>query len=257
MDDDKVGERAGGSAVLRALDLLETVAGSGRALAVADLCAMLDLPKPTVHRLCQRLERERYLVREPGGRHYAVGPRLLRIGLDVLRSGASPDRRAVLEGLVEEIGETCNFTTLAGHEVVYLDRVEARWPLRMQLEPGSRVPMHCTASGKLFLAMMEPARRKRALDAMKLTAFTPATITDRAAFESELATIARQGYSLDREEFLLGLVAISVPVTDRRGVTLAAVACHAPSVRLDLDMARGHLPTLRAAAKRLAATLPS
>jgi DNA-binding IclR family transcriptional regulator len=248
-------ERSGGTALVRSFELLETVVASARALTIAELCAELGLPKPTVHRLCQRLEAEGFLAREPGGRRYAVGPRLFRIGLAVLRSGAGPERRAILENLVDDIGETCNFTTLAGDEVVYLDRVEARWPLRMQLEPGSRVPIHCTASGKLFLAMMEPARRKRALDAIDLAPFTPATITDRAALEVELAAIARQGYSLDREEFLVGLVAISVPVVDRRGVALAAVACHAPSVRLDLERALSHLPTLKAAARRLGATL--
>jgi DNA-binding IclR family transcriptional regulator len=243
------------SGLLRALDLLEAVAAAGRALTVAEIRVALSLPKPTAHRLCQRLAAEGFLMREPGGRRYGVGPRLLRTALDSLRSGANPERHAILQGLVAEIGETCNFTALVGHEVFYLDRVEARWPLRMQLEPGSRVPMHCTASGKLFLAAMPPARRRRALDALDLAAFTPATITDRAALEAELAAIAAQGYSLDREEFLVGLVAISAPVVDGRGETLAAVACHGPSVRLDLEAAVGHLPKLQAAARRLAATL--
>jgi DNA-binding IclR family transcriptional regulator len=244
-----------GSALMRSLALLEAVAGAARALTIAELCQRLSLPKPTVHRLCQRLEAEGYLIREPGGRHYGVGPRLLRMGLDVLRSGVGADRRAVLEGVVRDIGETCNFTTLVGHEVLYLERVEARWPLRMHLEPGSRVPLHCTASGKLFLAAMTPDRRGRLLDTLELSPFTPSTITDRATLEAELAVIRRQGYSEDREEFLLGLVAISTPVTGRGGATLAALACHAPSARLNLEQARGHLPILRAAAQRLAATL--
>lgn len=249
-------EREGGSVLFRALDLLETIAQSGRSLALAELEATLDLPKPTVHRLCQRLEAEGYLMREPGGRRYTVGGRLLRLGFDVMRSGATIDRHAVLESLVNQIGETCNFTALAGHEVVYLDRVEARWPLRLHLEPGSRVPLHCTASGKLFLAALPVARRARLLDALDLSAHTPSTLTTRAALERELATIASQGYSLDREEFLLGLVAIAVPVIDAQGTTLAAIACHAPSARFSLDKAVSHLALLREAARRMAATLP-
>ncbi|HEY0290994.1 MAG TPA: IclR family transcriptional regulator [Hansschlegelia sp.] len=241
---------------MRALDILETLASSSRALTVAEICQLLSLPKPTAHRLCQRLEAEGFLLREPGGRHYTVGPRLFRMGLDALRSGVGSDRRAVLEGLVQDIGETCNFTALAGHEVIYLERVEARWPLRMHLEPGSRVPLHCTASGKLFLAAMTSERLSRTLDAIDLKPFTPATITDRAALEAELATIRAQGFSEDREEFLLGLVAISAPVIGRGEQTVAAVACHAPSARFSLDDARRYLPALRAAAMRLAPTLP-
>lgn len=250
-------ERDSGSATSRALELLETIARTGRALALPELAALLDLPKPTVHRLCQKLEGEGYLMREPGGRRYTVGRRLLRLGLDVMRTGATFDRRAILEKLVNEIGETCNFTALAGHEVVYLDRVEARWPLRLHLEPGSRVPLHCTASGKLFLAALPAERRDRLLEALDLSAYTPTTLTSRAALDPELAAINAQGYSLDREEFLLGLIAIAVPVIDAQGTTLAAIACHAPSVRFSLDKAISHLALLQEAARRMAATLPT
>jgi DNA-binding IclR family transcriptional regulator len=249
-------EADGSSAMLRALDLIETVARAGRALSLPELAVLSQLPKPTLHRLCQRLESEGYLMREPGGRHFTAGPRLFRIGLDVLRSSVSAERHSILQELVNGIGETCNFTALVGNEILYLDRVEARWPLRLHLEPGSRVPMHCTASGKLILASMTPTRRQRAIEAMELTAFTPQTITDRALFTAELAVIAKQGYSIDHEEFLLGLVAIAVPVKDSAGLTVAAVACHGPTARYTLDMARSHLPRLLQAAERLAATLP-
>lgn len=252
----KAEERESRSVLFRALDLLEMIARSGRSLALPELEAILDLPKPTVHRLCQKLESEGYLMREPGGRRYTVGRRLLRLGLDVMRTGATFDRRAILEKLVTEIGETCNFTALAGHEVIYLDRVEARWPLRLHLEPGSRVPLHCTASGKLFLSALPAGRRTRLLDSLDLSAHTPATLTARPALERELAAIRSQGYSLDREEFLLGLVAIAVPVIDAQGTTLAAIACHAPSARFSLDKAMSHLALLQEAARRMAATLP-
>jgi DNA-binding IclR family transcriptional regulator len=56
----------------------------------------------------------------------------------------------VLRQLVEEVGESCNITALSGSEVVYLDRVETQAPLRFYLHPGSRVPVHCSASGKLL-----------------------------------------------------------------------------------------------------------
>lgn len=250
-------EREAGSATSRALELLETIARTGRALALPELAALINLPKPTVHRLCQKLESEGYLMREPGGRRYTVGRRLLRLGLDVMRAGATFDRRAILEKLVNEIGETCNFTALAGHEVVYLDRVEARWPLRLHLEPGSRVPLHCTASGKLFLAGLPDDKRERLIEALDLAAYTPATLTARATLEAELAAIKDQGYSLDREEFLLGLVAIAVPVIDAQGTTLAAIACHAPSARFSLAKAMTYLPLLQEAARRMAATLPA
>jgi DNA-binding IclR family transcriptional regulator len=253
---EKSSDRDAASAVTRGLELIEAIAGAGRALTVAELCGILDLPKPTVHRLCQRLVGSGYLVREPGDRHYAIGPRLLRIGLEVMCGGAGPERRAILKSVVDHIGETCNFTALAGHEVIYLDRVEARWPLRLHLEPGSRVPLHCTASGKLLLACMAETPRAAVLATIDFSPFTPNTITDATAFAAELATIKQQDYSLDREEFLLGLVAVAVPVRDRHGAALAALACHAPSARLSLERAVSYLPVMQAAAARLGRTFP-
>lgn len=179
----------------------------------------------------------------------------MRMGLKVVRFGVSTQRHAILQELVETIGETCNFTTLAGHEVLYLDRVELRWPLRLHFESGSRVPIHCTASGKLFLAMLGAAERRRVLEAITLSPYTTFTIVARGAFDAELAQIAAQSYSLDRQEFLLGLIAIAVPVTGADGAVVAAVACHALSARLSLKQAQAHLPHLREAARRLSDTL--
>ncbi|HEX7390487.1 MAG TPA: IclR family transcriptional regulator [Acidiphilium sp.] len=249
-------EREGGSIVGRSLDLIEAIARAGRALTAPELCALLGVPKPTVHRLCQRLEHAGYLAREPGGRHFAAGPRLVRLGLDVMRWNPTVERRAIVRSVVDEIGETVNLTALANDQVFYLDRIEARWPLRLLLEPGSRVPLHCTASGKLFLATMAPARRARVLDEIELTPFTVHTITDRARLEAELRDIAGQDYSLDRQEFLMGLNAVAVPVRSETGAVIAAIACHAPSARLDLAEAIRHIPKLRVAAARLAQTLP-
>lgn len=252
----KQNEREAASAFDRGLDLIDVLAAAGRALTIAELCGMLNLPKPTTHRLCQRLCASGYVAREPGGHHYTVGPRLYRLGLNVQRGGAGAERRAILQSVVDAVGETCNFTALAGDEVIYLDRVEARWPLRLHLEPGSRVPMHCTASGKLLLAFMPEARRTRLLRNFDFSPFTPNTIKEGRAFAAELALIAKQGYSLDREEFLLGLAAIAVPVRDTRGEVLAAIACHAPSARFSLGRAVECLPIFQQAAKRMAATLP-
>jgi DNA-binding IclR family transcriptional regulator len=246
---------AGSAIVGRALTIIETIASGPQPLALPEICALTHLPKATAHRLCQQLESIGYIMREPGGRRYAAGSRLLRIGLDLMRSAITAERHGILNALVEQLGETCNFTTLAGHEVLYLDRVEARWPLRLHFDMGSRVPIHCTASGKVFMAAMEPSERRRILDAAGLTPYTPNTITARDRFDAELELVAKQGYSLDREEFLLGMAAIAVPVRAADGTVLAAVACHAPNVRFKIEQAMACLPHLKNAARKLADTL--
>ena len=247
-----------GSVVPRTLQILQLVAASERPPTALDIAERCGIPKPTVHRLCGRLEAEGYLAREPMGRHFRSGPKLLSLSLNALRQNAvSDERHLILEALVDQIGETCNFTMPVGHTVLYLDRVESRWPLRLHLEPGSRVPMHCTASGKLFLAALPPERLARRLDALPLSTHTPHTITTRTGLEEELSRIATRGYSIDNQEFLLGLVAIAVPVKDGAGRVVAAIACHAPSARLSVEQALGFLPQLRHAATQISGTLPT
>ncbi len=244
-----------GSAIVRALGVLEFASGAERPVSLADVMEATSLPKPTAHRLLAMLERERMLQREPDGRRYVAGPRLSALALGVLRGTSQRGpRHAILQALVDEIGETCNFTTFDGHEVVYLDRVEAQWPLRMILQPGSRVPLHCTASGKLLLSLLPPRKRQRLIAAAPLKRYTGNTITGPDELERALDRIRDERVGTDNEEFLAGLSAISVPVLDARGRACAAVAVHAPTARMNIAEARAHLPALRRAATALAAT---
>lgn len=248
-------ERPGSSAE-RSLRLLAMLAREGRVMSLAELAARLALPKATVHRLCTQLVEGGFLARDLDQRSYTIGLALRQLALDVLNHGVERGpRHAVLETLVHEVGETCNFTTIDGPEVLYLDRVEAHWPLRLTLEVGSHVPLHCTASGKLFLALMPRARRDALIQALRLEPLTRNSITSADALRSECEAIAARGYSTDREEFMAGLIAVAVPVHDGRGLVRAAIAVHAPTARLTLEDALARLPALRAAALRMATFL--
>lgn len=144
-----------GSSAERSLRLLALLAHEGRALPLAELALRLGLPKATAHRLCTQLQETGFLARDTQERSYTVGPALRRLAFDTMNHGVlRGQRHEVLAALVREVGETCNFTTLDGTQVLYIDRVEAQWPLRLTLDVGSHVPLHCTASGKLMLADM-------------------------------------------------------------------------------------------------------
>jgi DNA-binding IclR family transcriptional regulator len=136
--------------------------------------------------------------------------------------------------------------------VVYIDRVEADWPLRLHFDAGSRVDPHCTAMGKLFLAYLPQGERKRLIESLPLTRYTPKTITSRPALDRELTRIRRAGYSVDDEEFLLGVVCLAVPILGAADEVIAAVALQAPRARMSLRDAVRHLPRLKRAAARYA-----
>jgi DNA-binding IclR family transcriptional regulator len=242
-------------ATLRAIAVLESLVAADRPASLAELTESSRLPKPTLYRMLGMLESAGLVAREPAARRYAPGPRLAALARNVMLNGSlRAERHAILARLVEEIGETCNFTMLDGAEVVYLDRVEAAWPLRMNLSSGSRVPLHCTASGKLLLALLPKPARERLVARLPLTRYTGTTITEPKKLGAELARIRAERHATDNEEFHAGLACVAVPVTDRAKRTCAALAVHAPVSRMPLARALEHLPSLRRAADAMAAT---
>ncbi|MDZ4281461.1 MAG: IclR family transcriptional regulator [Hydrogenophaga sp.] len=242
---------------LRLMDLLDLLVRQETPQALPDVVDLTGWPKPTVHRMLAQLEAGGWLVREPDGRHFVLAPRLLRLSEAALSSSALQGvRHAVLRQLVSEVGESCNLTAMSGADVVYLDRVESAFPLRLELRPGTRVPVHCSASGKLFLAWMGARQRRTLLDGLPLTRYTASTLTDRASLEAELEAIRRDGHAVDAEEFVEGLVCVAVPVAAPGQRTVrCALALQAPAARMSLAQARLQLPRLQVAAQALARTL--
>src|SRR6476660_7886555 len=241
-------------ATARSFAILEHVAGSPTPVDVFDIIATVKLPKATAYRLVDWFVTQGYLAREPGRRRLIVGPKLANLAFSALSSSMRHDTpHVVLQRLVHTLNETCNIGTLLNGEVVYLDRVEAEhWPLRLHYTSGSRVPLHCSAIGKLFLALAASPRRKRLLQSLDLRRYTDSTITDCDRLDVELRQIRKEQVSFDRQEYLVGVVCMAVPVTGANGEMLAALAIQAPEARMNVQTARRHLPALRSAATELA-----
>ena len=243
-------------AMPKALHLLEAVAERTRPLSIAELATMLGLSLPTAHRIVTALEGLGFLSREPGKRRIIEGNRLVSLGLTVLQVAvASGIRHAVLESLAAQTGESCNLGVIAGGNLFYLDRVETHWPLGLRFEPGSRVPLHCTAIGKLLLSQMPEKSLDGYLSHGQLVRYTPTTITDSRRLREELKRVHKQGYSTDNQEFMSGVVCVAVPVYGPNGQVCAGIAISAPEARLTLKRAEGFLPQLRVAARQLSRSL--
>ena len=241
-------------ATARSFAILEHVASSHNPVDVLDIIASLKLPKATAYRLVDWFVVHGYLSREPGRRRLIIGPKLTNLAFGALSSSMRNDApHVVLQRLVHTLNETCNIGTLLNGEVVYLDRVEAEdWPLRLHYTSGSRVPLHCSAIGKLYLALSPSPRRRRLLQSLDLRRFTDRTITDGGKLDAELRQIRKQQVSFDREEYLTGVICIAVPVIGRNGELLAALATQAPEARMNEQAARRHIPMLRQTASELA-----
>lgn len=214
----------------KALALLNLVADRP-GLTLSELSREAELPPPTAHRFLRTLE-EHGLVRQDPTNRYRLGSHCLSLGTRFLegidiRAEAHPR----LEWLVEVTGETAHMGVPDGVEVVYLDKVETRHPVRMYSRIGARSPMHSTAMGKAMLAFAEPELVQRVLDA-GLPRRTPNTITDPRRFRTELGRTRKRGFAIDDIENEEGIRCVGAPILAEPVHPVGAISVSGPASRV-------------------------
>lgn len=157
-----------------------------------------------------------------------------------------------------ETGESCSLTPLTlleNNQVLYLDHVETSHPLRLHLEAGTRVPLHCTASGKLFLSQMTAAEARRVLGDEPYKRFTSKPSTSFEVLQADLTKVRKTGIGTHDCELFDDSVAIAVPMLGPGAAVFAAVAVHAPSSRASIKSSVNFVDALRRAAASIASTM--
>lgn len=248
-------KRSKGSSINRVLGIVELVSVSERPLSPADLAFTLDIPKPSIHRLLQQLDADGFVQTDWRGL-IVPGARLVKAAVGVLSSKSLESQRlAVLQQLAADVGETCGIAIPNNLEMVYTDRVQSNWPLQLYLQIGGNVPVWCTSSGKLYLSSLPRAQRRRLLNHMPTQAMTQNTLIDKQELEASLEQIAETGIGVDNEEFVAGMVALSVPILNPEGHYFASLFTHAPTVRKSLADLQAFVPRMKQAAQELSEIL--
>jgi DNA-binding IclR family transcriptional regulator len=209
-------------------------------LGVTELSRRLGLHKNNVFRLLATLENKGYVEQSADSDRYRLGVRCLELGHAYGRSGGLlRQARAILEALSRVTCETVHLGALQDFEVAHLDGEQPDQLVLTGLRVGRRLPVHCTALGKVLLGCGDGILRER-FDRLcvvngTLEARTTATITDRDKFFEHLRAVASQGYALDLEESEVGLCCAAAPVYAASGRVIAALSVSGPTLRLNRD----------------------
>jgi len=233
----------------KALQILVQL-GSGPAT-LDQLAAALDVHKTTVLRLLRTLAEQHFVFRD-GSHRYHLGARVHELssrGLEQreVRAIASPHLRAFNRAH----GRTTHLSELAGTEIVYIDKLESHDHVRMASRIGLRAPLHSTAAGKVLLADLPRDELDAVLADLSFPRITPNTITDRAGFLAELATVREQGWAHDREENEPSINCIGAPVRGASGRAVAAVSVSVPDIVTGYDELLELLPGLLTVTERI------
>ena len=133
----------------------------------------------------------------------------------------------------------------------YLERVETHWPLRMQFMIGTKVPLHCTASGKLFLSQLPGEHMSSLIENLIFEQKTVNTLTNAKILKSALIKIRKEQVGTDNEESFNVMVAVAVPIFDRRKRFIATLSIHAPNTRMSITEITNHIPSMQKASQDL------
>lgn len=238
------------SVLARGLRLLEAYGPSDGELSLTELSNRTGLSKPTAYRLLGELVKWGALERTESG--YRLGLRLFVIGHRVprprgLREAALP----YLEDLYEATHENIHLAVLDGVHTLFLEKVSGHRSMPIVSRVGGRLPVHSTATGKLFLAHNSAERLQRVL-AAGLTRYTPRTIVLPGLLRAELDRTLERGYGINREETEIGVSAVAAPVHDHHGRTIAAISITGHAHRLELErLAPAVLTAARALSREL------
>ena len=254
-DPERYEQLAGLGVTGKAFSVLEVVSLNPEATRMAEIIRGTGMTKPTAHRVVNMLLDMGFLERDGLDTGFIEGAGLVDLAHRTLAAAAPRSlRHSILQGISEQVGETVNYGVLSGSEVLYLDRVEAKWPLGLRFDAGSRVPAHCTAVGKLLLSRMPDSDLRALVESMPMSAYTANTITAVEPLLSTLANMRRDGIGTDDQEFMHGVVCVSVPVVDDNGRCFGGIAVSAPEARMTLNQMLTYVPQMRKAAANLAAT---
>lgn len=229
--------------------VVEALAEARGRMGLTELARATGVAKATVYRLCAELTD--WGVIEHVGGSYRLGSRLFELGQRV------PARRSLrdlalpyLEDVHLAIRESVHFAVPDGHDVIYIEKITGRRSAPVPSTVADRMPMHCTATGKCFLAFSSELRRALRVDSLERRA--DRTIVSVTLLDDELEQVRLQGWAVECEECRNGYASVAAPVFTFDGSIVGAISVTTELNRLDIDR---QLPPLRTAAAGLTRAL--
>lgn len=213
------------------LAILASFSAERPTLGIADMASVLSMSRSTTHRYAATLAQLGYLEQN-SSRRYRLTPRCADVGLAALGSMALHERsRSFLHELRRETGWTVSLAILDGSEAMLLERLRG-WrglhEIDLRLGSSARLPVHCTAMGKVLIAGLPDPELRELLVTLILKRHGPNCITGKRALRAELERVREQGFAIDDEELIDGMRSIAMPVFDPRGRVLGALDLAVP-----------------------------
>ncbi len=239
--------------LVRALGLLDEIARAGR-LTLRDLARQTGLPKSTVHRLLTTMEALRYVAFDRETNAWSIGVQAFTMGSAFARAhDVGQAGRSIMQSLSSQFGHCVSLAMAEGDGICHVDQIAIAADRQSAARPGTVLPFHMTASGKVVMASWSPARLDHYLDSAPLAGRTANSLVGATQLREQLAEVRERGFALDDEEYDEGLRCVAAMVRGQPGGPARALSLSDQSARLSRDRLGLLGPVLLNAAGQMAA----
>jgi DNA-binding IclR family transcriptional regulator len=242
--------------VIKAVEIINYIAQSDEELGATEISEGVGYGVSATYHLLNTLKECNYIKQDEKTKKYRLGLKLWQLGLKAFKENdIAVDLKKYLVELKEDTGETSNLTVLDKKSIVYIAQEESDKMIKMFTKIGATAPLHCTASGKIFLAYMDKSKREDILKDYDLTKFTENTIDNREDLLKELEEIKNRGYGFDIEERDEDVSCVAVPIFDSAKGVLASISISGPHTRFTEENKEKWIPIILDIAQRASDSL--
>ena len=202
-------------------------------LGVSRIAEVLGREKSQISRALKALEAEGMVERDQQTLEYRFGWRIYAFAARTLESRLVVTAAPYLRRLVAALNETTHLCVLRGSAVLTLLSVSPSHAFRALGWEGVSVPAPLTSAGRVLVSDWTPqALRAWLAEPADLHPGPHPRVHTIDDLLREIADIRKRGYAAVDEEFEEGVVGVSAPVRDFRGLIVAAINVSAPKGRL-------------------------
>jgi IclR family KDG regulon transcriptional repressor len=240
----------------KALRILEVL--GQEELRLVDLSARLGEHKSTVQRILVTLHGRGFVRQDERTKRYTLGLKVLQLAsLALANIDLREAAREPMQRLGELTQETVHLAVYDEPQIVYIDKIESTFPIRMYSRVGARAECYCTGVGKALIAFLTDYEIERYLRNVSFMQFTPQTITSAERLWEEVARIRSRGYALDLQEHEEGVRCAAAPVFGLDGRVAGSISVAAPAFRMSENDIGGLAPAVVEAAREVSANIGS
>jgi len=209
-------------ALARGLSVINAFDDQRRQMTLSDVARAVDLPRATVRRALATLVELGYLEIE--GRLFRPAPGILRLAIAYLSSNpVSSVLQPICERISRQVDASCSVAVLDGDEAVMIARAVPTRPSSVGLGVGYRLPVFCSALGRVLASTMSDSQLDSYLARLVPVRFTRQTVVSKAEIRRLIFDVRKKGYALADQEAEVGIRSIAVALTRFDGKPVAAL----------------------------------